>query len=327
MELIKPDFVLLLCPTEPSGGPESVHQIAQVINDLGVRAEIIYGSPNFRITEGKLQHRFSTNIPAFKEYARYSPIPAKSVRLTERTLVILPEMYLLMHGLFAPARVAYWWLSWDNAFTKERRISDVDLAERARFFSQSDILHLAQTFRAHFLLRRAGARQILDLLSYTDPRFTTAKPVHPNPTFTVAYSPKKAGMLAKHFFDLHPDIPSCPIIGMSKDQVRDALSRAMFYVEFGHNPGNDRLPREAACVGCIVLARAAGGSAYFEDMPLDNGFKFDEEDVTSEKLGTLIKAIARDPIPAFEAQSFYRHHLYLDKEQMILQARRLLMMS
>jgi hypothetical protein len=174
-------------------------------------------------------------------------------------------------------------------------------------------------------LRERGVRRIFDLVDYTDPRFIAAKPVHPNRTFTIAYNPRKAGTLAKHFFDRHPDIPGCPIIGMSKAQVRDALSRTMIYVEFGRNPGNDRMPREAACVGCIVLAKAAGGSAYFEDMPLDDRFKFEEQDVTSGKLAALIKAIAHDPMPYFEAQSFYRHHLYLEKEQMVLQARRLLM--
>ena len=86
------------------------------------------------------------------------------------------------------------------------------------------------------------------------------------------------------------------------------------------------MPREAACVGCIVLARR-GGSTYFEDMPLDHSFKFEEQDVTSGRLAALIKTIAQDPLPYFEAQNIYRHHLYLDKEQMVLQARRLLLAS
>jgi uncharacterized membrane protein len=59
-------------------------------------------------------------------------------------------------------------------------------------------------------------------------------------------------------------------------------------------------------------------------MPLDDNFKFEEPDVTSGRLAAFIKTIARDPVPYFEAQSFYRHHLYLEKEQMVLQARRLL---
>jgi hypothetical protein len=85
------------------------------------------------------------------------------------------------------------------------------------------------------------------------------------------------------------------------------------------------MPREAASVGCIVVARTAGGSAYFEDTPLDDIFKFAKQDVTSGKLAALIKAIARDPALYFEAQRFYRNHIYLEKEQMVLQVRRLLL--
>ena len=106
-------------------------------------------------------------------------------------------MYALQHEMFAPARIAYWWLSWNNAFAKGSRLSDPAL--RAKFFAQSDILHLAQTFRAHTHLRREGARQILDLVDYTDPRFTAAKPVHPNRTFTIAYNPRRAGSAGKTF--------------------------------------------------------------------------------------------------------------------------------
>jgi hypothetical protein len=47
--------------------------------------------------------------------------------------------------------------------------------------------------------------------------------------------------------------------------------------------------------------------------------------VTSGKLAALIKAIARDPALYFEAQRFYRNHIYLEKEQMVLQVRRLLL--
>jgi hypothetical protein len=267
-------------------------------------------------------YEHATNNPALEEYARYSPIVARSVPLTERTLVILAEMYALQHEMFAPAGIAYWWLG-GTPFQTGGHLSDLPL--RAKFLTQHDILHLAQTFRVHTHLRRDGARQVLDLVDYTDPRFTAAKPVHPNRTFTAAYNPRRAGTLAKRFFDRHPDIPSHPIVGMSKDQVRDALSRSMIYVEFGRNPGNDRMVREAACVGCIVLAKAVGGSAYFEDMPLDQRFKFEEQDVTSGKLASLIKAIVQNPVSYFEAQSFYRNYLYLEKEQMVLQVHRLLL--
>src|SRR5262249_38689727 len=157
------------------------------------------------IEKGKLTYEPAMNGSLLKEYARYSPIITRSVTLTEKTLVILPEMYAGWHDMFAPARPAYWWLSLDNAFDPRGRIHDP--AQQARFFGQRDLLHLMQTFRAHMHLRERGVRRILSLVDYTDPRFTAAKPVHPNGTFTIAYNPRKAGTLAKHFFDRHPDIP------------------------------------------------------------------------------------------------------------------------
>jgi hypothetical protein len=53
MRLFKPDFVLLLCPAAMSGGPEAIHQLAQIINELGVRAEILYGGADFEISKGR----------------------------------------------------------------------------------------------------------------------------------------------------------------------------------------------------------------------------------------------------------------------------------
>ena len=50
IKLTRPDLVLLGCPkATASGGPESIHQLAQIINELGVRAEIIYGGSSFKI--------------------------------------------------------------------------------------------------------------------------------------------------------------------------------------------------------------------------------------------------------------------------------------
>jgi hypothetical protein len=116
MRLFKPDFVLLLCPAAMSGGPEAIHQLAQIINELGVRAEILYGGADFEISKGRLKFDPVANNPLIAEYARYAPITVRRVTLTEQSIVILPEMYAGWHEMFAPAIPAYWWLSWDNAF-------------------------------------------------------------------------------------------------------------------------------------------------------------------------------------------------------------------
>jgi hypothetical protein len=298
-----------------------------MINRSGVRAEIFYGGAPFEIRRGnevEFIYEPLTHNLVLQEYAYYDPIPAKSTALSDRTLVILPEIFPELHKMFAPAVTAYWWLGWDAAFRPGSRLTD--LGFQSTFFARPDLWHIAQTFRVHVLLREKGARRIVDVVDYVDPRFTGTKPNRHNVVFRVAYNPKRIGAadLANRFFDDNTDIPACPIIGMSREEVHETLRQTMIYVEFGNNPGSDRLPREAASVGCIVLAKNAGGSSYFEDMPIDAEFKFSEQDVRSGRLAQLIRTIAGDPAPYFEAQEFYRSCLRLQREQMMLQTKRLL---
>ena len=107
---------------------------------------------------------------------------------------------------------------------------------------------------------------------------------------------------------------------MSKDQVRQALNSAAIYVEFGDNPGKDRLPREAACCGAIVLARIEGGSRMFGDTPIDPIHKFDNEAPDDGRLATTIRDVLADPRPHWDMQAFYRHYLFTEGELMRLQA-------
>ncbi|KAL3809235.1 hypothetical protein ACHAXA_005283 [Cyclostephanos tholiformis] len=63
------------------------------------------------------------------------------------------------------------------------------------------------------------------------------------------------------------------------------------YIDFGPHPGMDRLPREAALAGCIVITNREGAAAHDEDVPLPQEFKFRTFDV--EALHALLGDICR----------------------------------
>lgn len=44
-----------------------------------------------------------------------------------------------------------------------------------------------------------------------------------------------------------------PIINMTRDEVIRELQRAKVYIDFGNHPGKDRIPREAAILGCCAI--------------------------------------------------------------------------
>lgn len=53
------------------------------------------------------------------------------------------------------------------------------------------------------------------------------------------------------------------------------LRQCKVYIDFGQHPGMDRIPREAAACGCLVLVGERGSASYFNDVPLPAEYKID----------------------------------------------------
>ncbi len=315
--------IFILCPATVSGGPEAIHQLAQITNELGVRTYIAYydrHSPP-TIDRSRVCYEPASANPCLSYYQKYNPVAAADVNLSETTLLILPEVLFDTARQVRDHTAAIWWLSVDNAFSKHSKLRDPEY--RKSFFANDRIIHLCQTHYAREVLRGLGVKQTYDLVDYTDDLFTLMPPKVPNSGNRVAYNPRKGGDLAQTFFAKNPAIDATPIQDMTKMQIYEAFRDTQIYVEFGHNPGKDRLPREAACAGCIVLVRDRGGSSFFGDTPLDQFFKFSEDDVTSGVLTGKIRDIRLNPGEFWKRQAFYRNVLYAERELMRLQARQL----
>jgi hypothetical protein len=112
-----------------------------------------------------------------------------------------------------------------------------------------------------------------------------------------------------------------PIRGMTKPQVRETLFAARIYLDFGGHPGKDRVPREAAIAGAIVLLHAAGAARHFTDHPLPPQYLFTDDDVTAGRLRDKVDAILDDPAAHFAAQRLYREAIRLERERFDLEVR------
>jgi hypothetical protein len=66
---------------------------------------------------------------------------------------------------------------------------------------------------------------------------------------------------------------------ISPSDVTKLLNAAKVYIDFGPHPGMDRLPREAALAGCIVITNKEGAAYYHEDVPLPKEYKVEKFDV------------------------------------------------
>lgn len=325
------DQVLLLCPEVKTGGPEALHQLGQQIARHGGTARMVYYAPYSRIEiDGDLLRCHADASPMPAHFAQYHPQVLRETRLTPNTLIVFPEP---LAKLAATPNVGYrralWWLSLDNALPQNPELADD--ASSSGLFADPHLVHLYQSDYAQGFLRRNRAARYYPLSDYTDPQFVHRSLIaSDNPPIAerrnnVCFFPNKGGALAARFLEhaatLRHAIDFVPIRDMTKAQVRETLFGARIYVDFGHHPGKDRVPREAAIAGAVVLLHAAGAATCFADHPLAADYLFTEDDVASGALHRRIDAILDDPAAHSAAQLGYRQAILLERERFDLEVR------
>jgi hypothetical protein len=325
--------VLILCPEAKTGGPEALHQLGHQIALHGGSAQMVYYAPFSRIEidTGILRcHADASPMP--RHYMQYHPRVLKEARLGPDTLIVFPEpLSALAADADVPYQRALWWLSLDNALPGNPGLLDANY--RRGFFADAGLMHLYQSDYAGAFLRANKAMRHYPLSDYTDQDFihhalisSEAKPIAER-TNRICFFPNKGEALAARFFhkwgaSTHP-VEIVPIREMTKAQVRQTLSDARIYVDFGGHPGKDRVPREAAIAGAIVLLHATGAANHYSDHPLDKEYLFTEADIESGRLQQTVATILDDPEPHLARQRLYRDAILLERERFDLEVRAL----
>lgn len=322
---MRPAFenVLIFSPSMRTGGPEALHQLAHEIARHGGEARMVYYDRPYEMAGDRIQAGDGP-FPALDHYARYEPRVLREARLGPDTLLVFPEpLAKTAAAREGSCRRALWWLSLDNVLTENPEIRDE--AYRKRFFADRDLVHFYQSaYAQHFLMSQQPA-QYVALSDYTDPEFIASRrtdaidrPIAER-AGNICFFPTKGRELAAHFIAtseaLRETAHFVPIENMTKPQVRETLSAAKIYIDFGHHPGKDRVPREAAVAGAVVLLHATGAAQYFGDHPLRPEYRFTMADVVSGALQDKVQDILADPAPHFDAQAFYRQTILLEREQ------------
>jgi hypothetical protein len=299
--------VVLVSPVAITGGPEAINQLSQSLGAIGVECRILLmgaGQEN-RLDGRRLASMNPPNHHYAQAYAEYGPRFLREIDLNEDTLVVLSEGLLRQHHRFTMCGLAIWWLSIDNAFRAFPTPEQGEAVMNA-LFARREVIHLHQSAYARDWLRGRGLERIYDLADYTSPVFTTVPPRGPSPKPIVCYNAVKGSELAQACFEQAPRFEALALQGYTKAELATIFRERMLYVDFGHFPGKDRLPREAAAAGAIVFVHRKGAGACYEDFPLPDAFKFTEEDVSSGELLKRLDAAVADPAGHWARQDHFR---------------------
>jgi hypothetical protein len=179
---------------------------------------------------------------------------------------------------------------WKYVLKGKRPWGGVQALAHLRQFAQSD-------YARAFLADHGLASEPLSdpIPAYTEPAYLAALPPRlaaAQRSDTVLYNPSKGAKITARLMAAYPQWRFRPLRGLDREQLAQAFLEAKVYIDFGHHPGKDRLPREAAIHGCCVVTARHGSAANPVDVPIPERCKLDVQDPEFvAKFGALIEDI------------------------------------
>jgi hypothetical protein len=298
-----------------TGGPELLHQIVYHLrNNLEINAYMYYFPKDI----------LDPVHPFYKDYN--NPFVTEIIDSSENILIV-PEVYSAVSLLkkYKEIRKTIWWLSVDNFYLSfilnskknlflprainkltfllfKKRIFDItNLAYKKIRKNQIDLVkfmpiknadyHFAQSYYALKHLEEKGVEKnkVFYLSDYLNENFLKTQTDLSKKENIAAYNPQKGFLFTKKIMKHGKDIKFVPLINMTREEVIKTLQRAKVYIDFGNHPGKDRIPREAAILGCCVITGKRGSAAFFEDVPLPDEYKFEDIEKNIPKIIGKIK--------------------------------------
>lgn len=317
--------VYVLCPAQfKTGGTELLHQIVFQLNNRKIESYIVYCNPD---------KKKSIEIPEFKKYINTYLLESEIIDSCEN-IILVPETLTNKIRCFNNARKIIWWLSVDsfirtNGF-KENIKADgilkaihhllkgsVNKNVKISSFNSLVDLNMCQSYYALDFLNSNEVNNIAFLSDYLNDIYLSSEFNTKIKENIVLYNPRKGYEYTKKIIDASPNFKWVPIENMTTSEVHELLEKSKVYVDFGHHPGKDRFPREAAITGNCIITGKLGSAKYHKDVMIDDEFKFEDEE---KSIPMIIKKI-NQCLDNYEIEIMkfhnYRNMILGEKEEFI----------
>lgn len=310
--------VFVVCPANvATGGPLLLHQLAYKLIQNGIKASMYYFE-----TEN-----CNMNNPVHDFYKDFH-IPYNTIIDDDsENLLVIPEVLPEYIFKFKNIQKVIWWLSVDNYLVSHTRKPSfstkrfLGLKPKQYFydFKKSPLhFHWAQSIYAIDFLKSKKITKIEYLSDYLDSVFlsevSSLSFEDLNKQNIIAYNPKKGFDITKQLIEFTPQFKWVAIENMTPLQVKDLLLMSKIYIDFGNHPGKDRIPREAAICGCIVITNKQGSANYFQDVSIGDEYKFNKILDEKDAFSTLVEDIFNNFLIHVEKFKSYRE-LITNEEQ------------
>ena len=251
-----------LCPWYVTGGPEAIHQACSEMNNLGYDAYIVYDNNS------------TTIMPNYIKYNVKACLPPED---DEKNVIIIPESYQpICSNLYKKSKLAYYWLSKDFAVNISK------IADHQCFTNME--WHLCQSkYVFDYLINdlKLNKDKVIMVTDFTVDLFIESEEfllkTFLNKKNIVLYNPRKGFEYSRSIIEYCSSLP-IEFIGindMTPEKIKQLAQLSKCYIDFGHHPGKDRLPREMCISGCSIIVGNVGSASVYEDVPIESYRKID----------------------------------------------------
>lgn len=288
---------ILTPPATQTGGPEALFQLSDAINKQG----------GVGITMFTYQHP----DPIHDDYKKYKIKMENNLEIKKENLIIVPEVLtdVLNDPNLSNISKAIWWLSVDNCAVRES-INYTD-----------DTIHLYQSYYAEDFLKSKGAKNIIPIFDYLSDDYFNEKNLKEKKN-RICYS-IKGEYIANKIKPLLPDYEFVMLSNMKREGVIDCLRQSKVFIDFGHHPGKDRIPRESAILNNCIITNKKGSANFYKDIPIIDMYKIENDNV--DKIVNLIRDCIEKFNERIEDFHSYREEIKNQKNEFFQQVKNIIL--
>ncbi len=303
---MKKNNIAILVPIgKETGGPEALHQLCDSLRKHNQNAFLVPSKNS------------ESNAPV-AAYEKYNaPI---DTHIPKNTKFVIPEDS--PHEIRTGNTNFLWWLSVDNSPLSGKRQNPYNsemTTELLHNIRKENVIHLAQSYYAKKFLKNKFQIQAAMLTDYISRDFFNFQLPKEKNLITTGF---KGVEFYKQICDELPWLKIERLDGISRNDVIYKLASSKLYIDFGNQPGRDRMPREAAILKSHVLTNRKGAGGIFRDVPLSKNAKIDSANIR-ESVETILNWISRPSKPSL-TQKTYRRWIQLQEQQFTKEVKKMI---
>jgi len=302
LKIFKDTKIFVLCPAGVvTGGPESLHALVWKLRYYGHDAKMVF-YPEMK-------------DPSPKQFSHYRVRWTGEIRDEKENILIVPEIKTKELDKYFSIQKVVWWLSVDYHYTQNVTFTFDELRNRG-------VVHLAQSKYAEAFLKNHGAEYINSLTAPINKEFFKKGKEYKREDI-VLYSPVKGFEYIQRLMKASPSLFWVPIENMERREIIGLMRRSKVYVDFGHFPGRDRIPREAVLNGLCIIVGDSGAGAFHQDVPVPDGYRFPTADFQPKQIVMRIRDCLKNYDTRVADFEQYRRIVLTEQDVFTVQCKRI----